>query len=153
MKKSLRKNVVALFFIAVSIIFLVKLFYIQVLNEEYKFSAKNNVLRYDILQPVRGLVFDRDSNLIVSNEPAFDIVVVPREVTKIDTTVFCNSINISKVDFIEKLNSAIEYSKYRESIFEKQIDAITAANFREKLYQFPGFYLRKVTKRIYPQKT
>ena len=152
MKNSLRKNVVALFFIAVSIIFLVKLFYIQVLNEEYKFSAKNNVLRYDVLQPVRGLVFDRDSNLIVSNEPAFDIIVVPREVTKIDTTVFCNSINIQKVDFIEKLNCAIEYSKYRESIFEKQIDAITAANFREKLYQFPGFYLRKVTKRIYPHK-
>ena len=152
MKNSLRKNVVALFFIAVSIIFLVKLFYIQVLNEEYKFSAKNNVLRYDVLQPVRGLVFDRDSNLIVSNEPAFDIIVVPREVTKIDTTVFCNSINIPKADFIEKLNSAIKYSKYRESIFEKQIDAITAANFREKLYQFPGFYLRKVTKRIYPHK-
>ena len=77
MKNSLRKNVVALFFIAVSIIFLVKLFYIQVLNEEYKFSAKNNVLRYDVLQPVRGLVFDRDSNLIVSNEPAFDINLAP----------------------------------------------------------------------------
>ena len=153
MKKSLRKNVVALFFIAVSIIFLVKLFYIQVLNEEYKFSAKNNVLRYDILQPVRGLVFDRDSNLIVSNEPAFDIIVVPREVTKIDTTVFCNSINISKVDFIEKLNSAIEYSKYRESIFEKQIDAITAANFRENFTSFQDFILEKLQKEFIPKKT
>ncbi len=152
MKDSLRKNVIALFFVTVGIIFLIKLFYIQVLNKEYRFSAKNNVLRYDILQPVRGLVFDRDSNIIVSNEPAFDIIVIPREIKAIDTTVFCRSINISKQDFIEKLNNAISYSKYRESVFEKQLNALTAANFREKLYQFPGFYLRKVTKRVYPHK-
>ena len=150
MKDNFRRNIVISIFFIVSFIFIIKLFFIQVLNKEYKYSAKNNALRYDILQPVRGLVFDRDSNIIVSNEPAYDVIVVPREISLMDTTLFCMSLNITKDQFKKKINRSIEYSRYRESIFKKQIDALTAANFREKLYQFPGFYLRKVTKRIYP---
>ena len=63
-----RKNIIGVIFILISFIFIIKLFMIQVINSKYKFSANNNVLRYDVLEPVRGLVFDRDSNLIVSKK-------------------------------------------------------------------------------------
>ncbi len=70
-----RHKIVAGIILIIAIIFLSKLFYIQVINDNYKFSAKNNVLRYDVQQAVRGLIYDRDSNLIVANVPAYDLMI------------------------------------------------------------------------------
>jgi len=93
-----RYKVVTSIFLFVALIFLSKLFYIQVINENYKFSANNNVLRYDVQQAVRGLIYDRDSTLIVSNVPAYDLMIVPRELRQklIDTLKFCQLVNISR---------------------------------------------------------
>jgi len=73
-----RYKIVVAIFLLVAFIFITKLFYIQVINDNYKFSANNNVLRYDVQQAVRGLIYDRDSNLIVSNVPAYDLMIIPR---------------------------------------------------------------------------
>jgi len=147
-----RYKVIAGIFILVSLIFITKLFYIQVINDNYKFSANNNVLRYDVQQAVRGLIYDRNQNLIVANVPAYDLMIIPRELANktIDTNAFCKLIEISKKEFIENYNKAAEYSKYKESVFVKHINLENSSTLSEKLFQFPGFYLRKLTMRDYP---
>ena len=78
---------VLIFFFLVASIYTIQLLRIQIINDDYKFSANNNALRYDVLTPVRGLIFDRDSNLIVSNIPSYNLMVIPREVKKMDTMI------------------------------------------------------------------
>lgn len=147
-----RHKVVVSIFLFISIVFLSKLFYIQVLNDNYKFSANNNVLRYDVEQAVRGLIYDRDSNLIVANVPAYDLMIIPRELKdkKIDTLKFCELIEISTEKFIQKYNKAAKYSTYKESVFIKHLSKENASTLAEQLYRYPGFYLRKITMREYP---
>lgn len=147
-----RHKVVAGIFLLIAIVFITKLFYIQVLNDNYKFSANNNVFRYDVQQAVRGLIYDRDSNLIVANVPAYDLMIIPRELKgkEIDTLAFCKLVSITKEEFTNKYNKAAEYSKYKESVFIKHISLENSSTLSEKLFQFPGFYLRKLTMRDYP---
>ncbi len=150
-----RHKIIIIMFILISSIFITKLFYIQVVNKNYKFSANNNVLRYDVQQPVRGLIYDRDSNIIVSNIPAYDLMIVPRELDKnnIDTSLLCNLINITKKEFIIRCDKAFKYSKYKESVFVKHLSLKKTSMLAEKLFQFPGFYLKKITMREYPYNT
>ena len=147
-----RYRIVAGLFLLISLIFILKLFYIQVINDHYKFSANNNVLRYDVQQAVRGLIYDRNDNLIVANVPAYDLMIIPRELANrtIDTNAFCKLVEISKEEFIRGYNKATNYSKYKESVFIKHINLENSSALSEKLFQFPGFYLRKLTMRDYP---
>jgi len=147
-----RHRIVVAIFLLITITFITKLFYIQVLNDNYKFSANNNVLRYDVQQAVRGLIYDRDSNLIVANVPAYDLMIIPRELKEqeIDTLAFCNLISISKEEYLTKYKKAADYSGYKESVFIKHINLENSSTLSEKLFQFPGFYLRKITMRDYP---
>ncbi len=147
-----REKVVIGIFLLIAIVFITKLFYIQVVNDNYKFSANNNVLRYDVQQAARGLIYDRDSNLIVANVPAYDLMIVPRELKNktIDTLEFCSLTSISKEEFINRYKEAAEYSGYKESVFIRHINLKNSSTLSEKLFQFPGFYLRKLTMRDYP---
>jgi len=147
-----RHKVIVGIFLLISIIFITKLFYIQVVNDNYKFSANNNVLRYEVQQAVRGLIYDRGSNLIVANVPAYDLMIVPRELKgkTMDTLTFCNLTDINKKMFVAKYKKAVEYSRYKESVFIKHISLENSSTLSEKLFQFPGFYLRKLSRRDYP---
>ena len=147
-----RHKIIVAIFLLITITFISKLFYIQVMNDNYKFSANNNVLRYEVQQAVRGLIYDRDSNLIVANVPAYDLMIIPRELKEqeIDTLAFCNLISISKEEYLEKYKKAADYSGYKESVFIKHINLENSSTLSEKLFQFPGFYLRKITMRDYP---
>ena len=150
-----RYNIIITIFILCIIIFIIRLFYIQVINENYKYSANSNVLRYEVQQAVRGLIYDRDSNLIVTNSPAYDLMIIPREFNKdkFDKISFCKLLSISNSEFDEKFNLAAKYSKYKESVFIKHLSLETASTLSEKLFLFPGFYLKKITMRNYPYKT
>jgi penicillin-binding protein 2 len=128
-----------------------RLFYVQVINDTYKLSANNNVLRYMTEFPARGLVYDRDGVLLVYNEAAYDLMVTPRQVKKIDTLDFCETIGITKQQFIKKMKQVKAYSPYKESIFEKQLSKETYAALQEKLYKFKGFFVQARTLRKYPQ--
>ena len=144
-----RSSIVLAIFTLVSLIFILQLFRIQIVNDKYKFSAKNNAFRYDILNPVRGLIFDRDSNLIVSNSPSYNLMVIPRETKNMDTLNLCKMIDISLEDFRKKIGDASNYSKYKESVFQKQINLVQASELQEKLFQFPGFFLQTINIRKY----
>jgi penicillin-binding protein 2 len=146
-----RHKVIIIIFLLITIIFITKLFYIQIVNKNYKFSANNNVLRYEVQQAVRGLIYDRNRTLIVANVPAYSLMIVPLELKgkTIDTLAFCNLTEISKKEFLTKYNKAIKYSGYKESVFIKHLSLENASTLSEKLFQFPGFYLRKLSIRDY----
>lgn len=152
MKYKERYKIVTGIILLITIIFLLKLFYIQVINKNYRFSANNNVLRYDVQQAVRGLIYDRDSNLIVANVPAYDLMIIPRELKnkKIDTLKLCRLLEIQENEFLRKYEKAINYSAYKESVFIKHLSKENASTLGESLFEFPGFYLRKITMREYP---
>lgn len=144
------KLVIPGIFTIVILIFIVRLFFLQVVDESYKLSAYNNVLRYITEYPARGLVYDRNGKLMVYNEAVYDLMVTPRQVKNIDTLEFCNLISITKDDFVKKMRKARVYSRYKSSIFEKQLSAATYATLQEKLYKFNGFFVQPRTLRKYP---
>ena len=140
-------------FTAVILIFIIRLFYVQVINESYTVSANNNVLRYMIDYPARGMIYDRKGSILAFNQAVYDLMVIPRQVKEMDTLEFCNLLSIPKEVFIEKMNKARAFSKVKASIFEKQISAETYATFQEKLFKYPGFYVQPRTLRKYPNNT
>ena len=104
-----RQIVVKGIFLFVAFVFLCKFFYIQVVNDKYKFSAKNNVLRYDVKYPARGLLHDRNNQLLAYNEASYDLMIVPREVEQnIDSTLLCDLLNISIEEYDMRLKKAKE---------------------------------------------
>lgn len=145
-----RKYILMAIFIAVGIIFIARLFYIQIINDQYKLSANNNVLRYVTEFPARGIVYDRKGKLMVYNEAAYDLMVVPKQVKDLDTLNLCNTIGITIEQFRTKITACKIYSPFKESIFEKQISKETYAALQEKLYRFNGFYVQARTLRKYP---
>lgn len=146
-----RKYILAAIFIVIGLVYLIRLFYIQVLNDEYKLSAKNQALRYVTDYPVRGLIYDRNEKLLVYNQAAYDLMVVPRDVEEFDTLAFSKLLGIDIDDILQKLSKARKYSQYKGSIFEKQIAAEEWAGISEQLHKFPGFYGQKRTLRKYPK--
>jgi penicillin-binding protein 2 len=145
-----RRYVIITIFIIVAVIFLVKLFLLQVLDHDYKLFAKNNVLRYITRYPARGLIYDRNGELLVYNEAAYDLLVIPRQVKEVDTAEFCRLLNISAEDFRERFDRALKYSAYKPSIFLEQISREEYGYFEEKLFKYPGFYIEARTLRKYP---
>ena len=126
-----------------------RLFVIQIVKDTYRLSADNNVLRYVTQYPARGLIFDRNGKLIVSNQAAYDIMVIPSQTTKIDTAEFCSLLGISDEVFKRQMRAAFNYSRRAPSVFLKQVSDETYARFQEKMFLFPGFYVQPRTLRKY----
>ena len=147
-----RRLIISAIFLGVGVIFLLRLFYLQVIDSSYKLSANNNVLRYNTDYAARGVFYDRNGKLLVYNKPVYDLMVIPKQVKMTDTAEFCSLLSITVDDYISKINKAKNYSRVKSSIFEKQLSPETYASFQEKLYKFPGFFVqsRTVRKYIYP---
>ncbi|TAH42822.1 MAG: penicillin-binding protein 2 [Bacteroidetes bacterium] len=145
-----RNSVIFIIFISVGIIYLIRLFYLQVVDQSYTASATNNVMRLITDYPSRGLIYDRKGELLVYNEPVYDLMITPRQAKNLDTLELCRLIGISIEEYVEKFNKAKSYSAYKASLFEKQLSVETYAALQEKLYKFPGFYVEARTLRKYP---
>lgn len=146
---STRKYLIMAIVVLASLALVVKLFIIQVVQDTYRLSADNNVLRYVTQYPARGLIYDRNGELIVYNQAAYDLMVIPSQTSKIDTTLFCQDLGITKDVFLERMKAARNYSGRAPSIFLKQISAESYARFQEKIFMFPGFYVQPRTLRKY----
>jgi penicillin-binding protein 2 len=144
-----RKYVISALITLTSIALIIRLFIIQVVKDTYRMSADNNVLRYETQYPARGLIYDRNGKLIVSNQAAYDIMLVPGQTGIIDTTTFCKDLGITKEIFKERIKAARNYSLRAPSVFLKQISAETYARFQEKMFMYPGFYVQPRTLRKY----
>lgn len=146
---SKRSYVIIAIFAVIVLVYLVKLFRLQVLDSNYKLSATRNVLREVVQYPARGLVYDRNGELLVYNKAAYDLLITPREVSEFDTTLLCSILEITKEDLEERINKAKNYSTYKSSILVKQIPPETYALLQEKLYKFSGFHTQSRTLREY----
>ena len=149
-----RRIVIGAIFLIVGIIFLIRLFYVQVIDSHYKLDATNNVLRTVVKYPARGLIYDRNGTLLVYNEAAYDLMVVPKAIEEdFDTAGFCALLEITKEGFDQRFNRAKNYSRYKASIFEKEISARSYAKIQEQLFNYPGFFVQTRTLRTYPKRT
>lgn len=152
-----RKYVISAIFIGLAMIFLIRLFYIQVVDDSYKLAADDNALRHKIEYPERGVIYDRygkkANNILVYNEAAYDLMVIPKRVKAIDTADLCQVLDITVDQFREKLIKLKKqkFSSFRPEIFEGEITLETYARLQEKLYKFPGFFVQARTLRKYPR--
>tara|TARA_B100000927_G_scaffold266957_1_gene240748 strand:+ start:719 stop:2542 length:1824 start_codon:yes stop_codon:yes gene_type:complete len=147
-----RQYIIGGFFLLIGLIFIVRLFSIQVIDDTYKTSSENNVIRKQIEYPGRGLIYDRNKTLLVYNEASYDLMVTPREAKNIDTTLLCKILNIDTIEVKKRLIKCKKYSSYKSSVFMKQISTETYASLSEKMFQLPGFYVQSRTVRKYPKK-
>jgi penicillin-binding protein 2 len=146
-----RKFLIGFLIIGSAIVLIVRLFILQVLDPSYKFSATNNSQRRVTQYPARGLIYDRNNELLVYNEAAYDLMINPPQLTEFDTTEFCGLLNIRKEQVVNKITEALRYSRFKPSIFLKQVSSETYAILQEKLYKFPGFFVQPRTLRKYPR--
>ena len=137
-------------FILIAFIFLLRFFYLQVIENSFKLSADNIVLRQVRQYPPRGRIYDRNNNLVVYNEAAYDLMVIPIQVKKIDTAAFCELLDIDPETFNKKIARAKNYSYYKPTVFIKQLSKEDFGIIGEKLFRFPGFYPQTRTLRAYP---
>ena len=144
-----RKYIVITLIILASLGLITRLFVIQVVKDSYRLSAENNVLRYVTQYPARGLIYDRKGKLIVFNQAAYDLMVIPSQTTKFDTAGFCNLVGITAQTFNERMKAAVNYSRRAPSTFIKQVSGETYARLQEKMFLYPGFYVQPRTLRKY----
>ncbi len=132
-----------------ALILVTRLFYIQIVDKTYRVSAANNALRPVTQYPARGLIYDRNGELIVYNQAAYDLLVIPVQTSAFDTARFNNILGITMDDFRTRMKAAVSYSRRAPSVFMKMISSETYALLQEELYRFPGFYVQARTLRKY----
>lgn len=139
--------IIGFIIVATALVFIVKLYYMQVIDTSYKLSDENNTLRHITQYPPRGKIYDRNGKVLVSNKVYYDLKVVVRGLSAFDTTRFCRLINISKGDFIEKLKK--NKHSYQPITIKKQMENTEFATIQEQLFKYPDFYIEKRTLRAY----
>ena len=150
-KFSDRARVVRAIILTVGLIFIVRLSVLQIFSQKYKELAARQALRNITIYPARGLVYDRNGQLLVYNDVVYDLMVVPRMVKDLDTSGFCEAIGISRQDFEGYMEKARKYSPYTASPFMKQISKEDYARWQNVLYKYNGFYVQNRTLRVYPK--
>ncbi len=144
-----RSYIIIGIFALIGFIYIIGLFRLQILDPTYQVYATNNVLREVVQYPARGLIYDRNGNLLVHNQPVYDLLATPREVRPFDTIYLCSLLEITKDELVSKLKAAREYSSYKPSIIVKQIPPEIYAVLQEKIYRFSGFHTQSRTLREY----
>ncbi|MEX0965665.1 MAG: penicillin-binding protein 2 [Bacteroidia bacterium] len=148
-----RKFVIAGVILLVALVFLIRLFYVQVLNSNYKIFAENNALQKQVVIPLRGLVYDRKGKILINNQVVYDLMVVPGQVQELDTAAFCEMLEMEPEEFRQRLQLATEYSRYKPSVFIKALSVKTYGRFQELLHELRGFFVMASTTRYYPYAT
>lgn len=136
-------------FIVVGAIFIVRLAFLQIFDSTYHKLADQQALRQVTQYPARGLIYDRNGELLVYNEAIYDMMVIPKMVKNLDTALFCKVVGITRQDFLDKMEKARKYSPYSASPFMKQISKEEYGAWQSHLYKFHGFYVQQRTLRIY----
>jgi len=133
-----RKYLIGLILVVSIILLITRLAYLQLIDTSYRLLAESNSRREVIQYPARGLVYDRNGILVVSNQAAYDIMINPAQLAPFDTLELCRILDITPEFVREGIKKANNYSRFASSIFLKQIPGDVSAIFQEQLYKFPG---------------
>ena len=151
-----RKYVIGGIAVVIVIVYTIRLFVLQIMSDDYRKSADSNAFLKKIEYPSRGVISDRKGELLVYNQPAYDIMVVMNEAKdRLDTLEFCQALGISKSYFIKRMNDIKDrsknpgYSRFTQQLFMAQLSNQDFSVFREKLFRFPGFYIQQRSIRQY----
>ena len=145
--------------LAIVLVYIIRLFTIQLLSDDFKKNADSNAFLKKIDYPSRGAIYDRNGKLMVYNQPSYDIMVVMNEAKgHIDTLELCNALGISKEYFVKRMDDIKDrsknpgYSRFTEQLFMTQLSDREFSVFREKMFRFPGFYVqtRSIRQYTYP---
>ncbi|MEO8471904.1 MAG: penicillin-binding transpeptidase domain-containing protein [Chryseolinea sp.] len=150
-----RREIIQIAFVFVAVIFLVKLFFIQVLDDRYEKLAYSNAIRREVDYPVRGLIKDRNGKLIVYNTPEFDLQIILKEVKTLDTVKFCEVFGLTHEGLLQKfkeLKMKREYSSVKPTTFLTQLSTLDFAKIQDNIDLFQGFYIQARTTRAYRAK-
>lgn len=150
-----RKYVIGGFIFVLVIIYIVRLFNLQVCDSSYKENADSNAFLKKTIYPSRGYIYDRNGKLVVYNQPAYDVVMVPRDVLPFDTLDFCKTLRITREEFDQRIADLKDphknpnYSSYTQQTLISQLSAQDYGRLQEKLYRFPGFFIQRRILRQY----
>ena len=151
----IRKFVIGGVATGIVLVYMLRLFTLQLWSDDYKKNADSNAFRKDIQYPSRGLIMDRKGRILVYNEPSYNIMVVMQEQRGVDTLDFCQTVGISREEYEQRMadikdpNKNPGYSRYTPQLFMAQIPAEEFSQFREKLFRFKGFSVEKRSIRQY----
>ncbi|UFH46874.1 penicillin-binding protein 2 [Flavobacterium galactosidilyticum] len=145
----MRKVLLPSLIILATSLLVIRIFYLQVVDDTLKLKSENNAIKKKYEYPERGYIYDRKGKLLVANQASYDIMVIPRELKKTDTLEFCQLLNITKEEFIKKIEKAKIYSPRLPSVFLSQLNKSEFAAFQEKIRKYEGFYFQKRSLRDY----
>lgn len=145
----MRKVVLLALVLCSGVIFAARLFYLQVFDGASDSLDQNNAIKIMYDYPQRGYMFDRNGKLLVSNQPSYDVMVIPKDVKPLDTLEFCGLLKITKEDFIEIMDKARVYSPRLPSVVVPQLNKADYASLSEKMYKYAGFYIQRRSLREY----
>ena len=149
MKKVLLSSIILI----IGITFIGRLSYLQIFSFSPDQVLEDPAIKAIYDYPERGYIYDRNGKLLVGNDPAYDVMVIPREVKPLDTLEFCNLIGMDKEVFIYKLKKARVYSPRLPSVLVPQLSKEDYAKLQEKMRHFEGFYIQKRSLRYYDTKS
>lgn len=150
-----RKYVIAGAAVVIVILYILRLFTLQIMSDDYKKNADSNALLKRVQYPARGTISDRNGKLMVYNQPAYDIMVVMLEQKGVDTLDLCRSLGITKDFYVKRMEEIKDrhsnpgYSPYTQQLFMSQLSSEEFCVFQEKLFRFPGFYVQRRSIRQY----
>ena len=145
----MRKSLLPILVLSVGIIFIGRLFYLQIYSTDNYDIYEDNAIRKVFTYPKRGYIYDRNKTLLVSNQPSYDVMIIPREVRQLDTLEFCNLLKISKEYFINKYKKTSKYSTRIPSVFIAHLSKEDYGYLSEKIRKYKGFYIQKRNLREY----
>lgn len=150
-----RKYVLGGVAICIILVFIVRLFFLQLMSEDFKQNADSNAFLKRVQYPARGAITDRNGDLLVYNQPAFDIMVVMTEQKGVDTLDLCRCLGITPQQYEKRMEEIKNrrrnpgYSPYTQQLFMNQLSVSEISSFQEKMFLFPGFYIQKRSIRQY----
>lgn len=151
-----RRYVISGIAVVIVLTYIIRLFYLQIIDQTTSNQADSNALVKQTIYPSRGLIYDRNGELLVFNQPIYEVTMVIRDMGKQwDTVAFCNSLHISKADFEARMAEIKDtrknrgYSSWTPQVFMNQLKKEDIATLQEMLYLFPGIHIQKRTLRDY----
>ena len=150
-----RKYIIGGVAIVIVVIYIVRLFTLQIISDDYKQNADSNAFLKKVEFPSRGVIYDRNEDLLVFNQPSYDIMVIVNEMKQVDTLELCKALNITQEYFLKRMREIQDpgknrgYSKYTQQVFMSQLSDREFSVFQEKAYKFPGFYIQRRSIRQY----
>ena len=145
----MRRLLLYIIIITTGFIFIGRLFYLQIVDESFAGLSEDNAIKVVYDYPQRGYIFDRNGELLVSNQPSYDVMAIPRNIKPFDTAEFCSILKLTPEQLSKKLDKAKIYSPRLPSIIVPQLTKSEYAYLQEKMRKYPGFYIQKRSLRDY----